>query len=1055
MGIITKNISLERIKHRNMNWIYLLYFVVIALILAGIATVAVLIFTYKVPRYIKNSLSSKSFRHLDDLIRNGSKEIILDSDIMLRYHEKSKYPDGIRLDIDNLVIDGNGHRILARKKTRIFHITGKNITIKNIELKEGSADDGGAIFNTGSLRCKGLELVCNFAKNGGAIFSEGILKIENSVFSNNNARSGGALYYGGEATISNSKFSDNQANAGGAVFSAKKSSSNIEHSLFRKNNAIRQGGALFNEGTLNIDDCKFSYNDAVRMGGATFNGGTLSIYDSTLRNNMTSGVFSSGAAIYNEDELKVLSCVVWNNTSVGDGAVYNSGSLFISQSDISDNKANRNGGAIYNEGHLKLFSSTISDNSAARQGATVYNAGELTATDSKLSGNGTISQELRYEGAFETHLPGANNDRVLGGESATIYNCGEFRIYKSLLSDNKSENDSYVVYNEHYFNAFDCEILDNESSIDIFENRDYLEINNTLFKGNASKNIISNRRGESNLSVKAGRFIENRTEESVILNDGKSCTIERTHFENKLEDDENSKNISNQSELIMIGPKIKDGGKTILNDGHIIIKKSFPELQDKICGDGIVEDGRLIPVEQKLDFGYLDKKIHESLSKEIVLDEDIRFEDYEIDFYEGGIVLDIDGLVIDGAGRTIDGAGKSRIFLITGNGITLKNIHFKNGHSHKSYDNPLNNDGGCLKVNSNIGLSIENCEFTGNFSEENGGAITNRGNLAIANSKIHDNQANKNGGAVFNAKRSDLSIEASDLCNNSAQDEGGAISNHERLCINASNLTNNNASESGGAIDNHGKANINDCDFTDNGAMISGGAIDNRGDLAISNSALSGNSGDYVDGGAIHNAGDLNIKSSELSKNKASGHGGAIDNDGNLSVTDSTFTDNAAHDSGAIHNGGNLSVTDSTFTDNSAHDSGAIHNYMDASSSISDSSFTKNSAKYGGGAIGNIGELNIINSNLKDNSSGKHGSEAIKNRPEALLHITKSVLSGNSSQLLGGAIGNDYKATLEESELVSNAAERAGGAIWTKNSENINLNDCNFKDNDPDDVFYG
>ena len=71
----------------------------------------------------------------------------MDSDIGLDILEEFEYKDGIKLDVDGLVIGGNGHTIDAKGKTRIFYCTGKNITIKNITLKNGHAEYGGAIYN--------------------------------------------------------------------------------------------------------------------------------------------------------------------------------------------------------------------------------------------------------------------------------------------------------------------------------------------------------------------------------------------------------------------------------------------------------------------------------------------------------------------------------------------------------------------------------------------------------------------------------------------------------------------------------------------------------------------------------------------------------------------------------------------------------------------------------------------------------------------------------------------------------------------------------------------
>ena len=74
----------------------------------------------------------KNFKYLDELIHSGAKEIILDSDIFLDSNEELEYLKGIELDVNNIVIDGNGHTIDANGKARIFKSSSRNIMIKNI-----------------------------------------------------------------------------------------------------------------------------------------------------------------------------------------------------------------------------------------------------------------------------------------------------------------------------------------------------------------------------------------------------------------------------------------------------------------------------------------------------------------------------------------------------------------------------------------------------------------------------------------------------------------------------------------------------------------------------------------------------------------------------------------------------------------------------------------------------------------------------------------------------------------------------------------------------------
>ena len=735
----------------------------------------------------------RNFKYLDELIHSGMKEIVLDSDIVLGDGEESQYLEGIKLNVDDLTIYGNGHTIDAQGKTRIFYCTGKNITIINITLKNG---------------------------------------------------------YG--------KYS---------------------------------GGAILNsEGSLTITDSTLTENTATWFGGAIYNSeSSLMITETTLNNNTAQE--KSGGAIHNN----------------------NGGEITIIKTTLTGNTANHDGGATYNStGNLKIFN---------------------------------------------------------------------------------------------------CEFSSNNSPNNIILNNDSLQIQNTIFKDNQSKDIVLNDDGAT-LGIFYGEFKENNIEKSILCNDGKFCSIEKTVFQNNISN--NTLNIINNTELTLTDPKIKDNGKSILNEKYILIRKSSPGLENKIFGDGTVESiENRVPQGEKFDFGYLDKKIHENKTKEILLDHDITFENYERDFYEGGIELDIDNLIIDGNGNMINGSDKSRIFIITGKNITLKNIVFKNGRSHKDYDNPLNDNGGAIKINHDINVTIENCAFLKNMSEEDGGAIYNRGSLSITETTLNNNTAQEGSGGAIHNQGSSLSITSSTLIGNTANCDGGAILNSE-------------------------------------------------GSLSITSSTLIGNTAQeiYGGGGAIYNRGSLSITETKLNNNTAQeGSGGAIFNsEGSLSITSSTLIGNTAPGGGAIHNhGGSLSITETKLNNNTAQEGsgGAIHNGSFSKLTITESTLTKNTAQKSGGAIHNINgsEITITKTTLTENTAQKDGG-AIYNWVK--LTITESILTENTAQEgSGGAIYNYWgELTIHESKFTGNTAHDDGGAIYLNEStKKYESENCTFKDNKPDDVY--
>lgn len=224
----------------------------------------------------------RNFKYLDDLIHSNSKDISLTYDILLDNEEALNYIDGIKLDVDDVVIEGNYHIVDARLLTRIFSITGKNIIIKNILFKNGYSSskldnnqDGwafrnpilptgyaGAILNYGSVKL----IDCTFIKNyflsyGGAIVNLGDLEIKDCVFENNSSYNGGSIFNKGNVKIINCFFRYN----GGPIYFRLKFE--LPH-IYPE--STKYGGAILNEYKLNMDNCRFRENYA-RHGGAINN----------------------------------------------------------------------------------------------------------------------------------------------------------------------------------------------------------------------------------------------------------------------------------------------------------------------------------------------------------------------------------------------------------------------------------------------------------------------------------------------------------------------------------------------------------------------------------------------------------------------------------------------------------------------------------------------------------------------------------------------------------------------------------------------------------------
>lgn len=189
----------------------------------------------------------RNFKYLDDLIHRGTKTVVLDSDIVLDDGEVDKYVEGICLDIDGFVLDGNGHSIDARGKARIFKISGIGALITDLTLKNGYGIRGGSICN----ECFGLT-------------------VRNSILQSNFSQNdGGAIFNAAKLILCDCRFIENSSNSeGGAIFNGGKV--HIECSEFSSNYSLLEGGAIYNMKVAHIWDCTFKGNASDEIGGAIF-----------------------------------------------------------------------------------------------------------------------------------------------------------------------------------------------------------------------------------------------------------------------------------------------------------------------------------------------------------------------------------------------------------------------------------------------------------------------------------------------------------------------------------------------------------------------------------------------------------------------------------------------------------------------------------------------------------------------------------------------------------------------------------------------------------------
>lgn len=231
------------------------------------------------------SENAKSFKYLNSIIGSGEKEIKLNCDMVNKEFKKGIdiNEDGMTIDGDNYIIDGLGKAI--------FNINGSNVTLKNINFRNGSTFEGGAINNkSDSLTLINCNFECNISNRGGAINNEGFIEMDDCNFTDNiaNETNGGAINNKGELKLNSCDFINNSSN--------------------------RNGGAINNLNLLDIKGGKFESNRA-KSDGASINNdenASLNLFNINFENNIAKG---KGSVIYNDSHAQMKRCMFSNNIS--------------------------------------------------------------------------------------------------------------------------------------------------------------------------------------------------------------------------------------------------------------------------------------------------------------------------------------------------------------------------------------------------------------------------------------------------------------------------------------------------------------------------------------------------------------------------------------------------------------------------------------------------------------------------------------------------------------------------------------------------------------------
>lgn len=809
------------------------------------------------------------------------------------------------------------------------------------------------------------------------LFKQGIKIMKDNLVVDGNGHMIDAMKIGGFLTIDGENITFKNITFKNAFSEESSSAINI-------NNACRFINCKFEntQGPLmanNHSRLELIKTEIVETEGIAINndGGEITIDNSNFNKNHSASIRTSGGTV------NIANCEIANNEHAID---CDNGNIIITKTNFSSNRGNlisshestveiSNCEFDSNEGKLKNISGRIKINNSPLVNNTLgimnENDGQITMTDSQIT----------------------NNSIDMKNKS------GEISLNQLIFTENKPYEGISIITNEKgRVTVLECDFIKNSCNsqadkASVILNRSYVSITSSNFKNNRCHEIIRNDDIENGtLSLSNGKFIENTVSSSAIVNDGKSTSINKATFENNKLASGDYRDILNNGDLNFIEPKFKNNTKSVINYGKINTKKESKSKYERyIDNHGEIVD-EVPPKEKRCDFSHLDELIHNAKDNdEIKLEKDITFGNYEVDYYEGGIEIDIDGLTIDGQGNTINGNSASRIFIITANNITLKNINFKNGFHHDSFFTPVEG-GGLVKINSQLNVKFENCTFDSGFSDEEGGAIYNR---QYSNCTICECEFNQN----------------------KSKDNGGAIVNEGEITLIRSTFLENSSKSIGGAISNYGKIDLSDISFKSNGIYD----IDEKGDETQS--------------GVIYNENTLNSSNATFEKN--SGILVMNEESGIISLDHDKIHNNSTENDCLINNKGILDLSNVELRDNEC---AIMENTPTGKITLADSKLINNQANET--LIKNCNEVNFSNTHMEGNVG-----RLIENEKSGQMTLDAILLKNNttSEEEYEGIIINSGKIDLSNSRIISNSSKK--GVIYNSDNGNIDISNSEFENN--------
>ncbi|WP_411846896.1 choice-of-anchor Q domain-containing protein [Roseibacillus persicicus] len=993
------------------------------------------------------------------------------------------YSDGSRVSIIDSSFDGNAATAAAGSGGAFFNAAGGTLAVNDTGFENNVANRAGGAIEDQSAGTSGFDIT-----------------LTNATFIGNKAGvapataapgNGGAIHITGSGSIdiSGGSASDNMAAREGGAYWNDKGLMTISDTTISSNSA--------------------SGPDAHDGGGGLFNnGGTLTVTSTTLSNNLADGSAGSGGAILTTDGAVTLSGVIISSNTAnraGGGIEAIDGELSLDGVTLggasaadgniagpSGSAAPGNGGGIHISGSTKttITGGTVQFNQAALEGGGLWNQANsvMTLTAGTLVANNTASGDAADDGGG-----GIFNN---GGEVEINAVGGVVEISRNIASGTSGSGGGLhnqvggvVTINGATFTGN----LANRAGGAI-EDASGAGLGITL----VGVTLDSNNAGVAPAVGAPG------SGGGVHISGPGDIDITGGTISNNIASSEGGGLWNGTGRMNLVGPSITantasgagadQGGGGVFNAGGVV-DITLSTLIDLNVADGTSGSGGGI----LNDAGGTVTITNSTITNNRANRAGGGIEDNSGD----GLGLTVTNTTLSnnnaGAAPATANPGNGGGLHISGSGSALFTGGVIDGNVAAREGGGLWNSVGTLTVD---GSTLSNNIGQGPALDDGGGAIFNNGGTLIVQNgaMLTGNSATGaagSGGGILNLTNGTVSVTDSTLTGNVANRAGGGIEDQSDLTsgvailLTNTTLSENNAGVApataapgnGGGLHVTGPGNVTVEGGTVNanvaaaeggGLWIGSGILSVNGVMVTANIA-SGDASDQGGGGLFSAGGIIEVTDSTLDGNVAdgaAGSGGGILNDagGSLTVTGSILSNNVANRAGGgieDNSGMGLGVVlnNVTFEANNAGvapavaapgSGGAMHITGPGDATVEGGTLILNTAASEGGGLWNgTGTMTVSNVSLLENIASGAGADqgggALFNAGGTLTVEGDTIIAdnvANGASGSGGGILNDggiLKVT--GAVLMSNVANRAGGALEvTANSEST-LADCIVNEN--------